>query len=112
MIYLDYNASTPIDPAARDAMLPFLGELHGNPSSHHALGQRVAEAVRIARAQVASLLGADPSEILFTSGGTESNNYVIQALLPHRSGKLRCEDDRRHIEQRVLAVERGGLKVT
>lgn len=80
MVYLDYNASTPIDPAVREAMLPFLGELHGNPSSHHALGQRVGEAVRVAREQVAGMLGANPSEIIFTSGGTESNNFVIKGV--------------------------------
>ena len=80
MIYLDYNASTPVDPAVRDAMLPYLGEVHGNPSSSHALGRAVRDGVETARAQVASLLGASPVEILFTSSGTESNNHVIKGV--------------------------------
>ncbi len=86
MIYLDYNASTPIDPVAVEAMLPFLREFHGNPSSAHALGRRVREAVEHARAQVASLIGAEPSEIVFTSGGTEANNMVIKGAARKRGG--------------------------
>lgn len=78
MIYLDYNASTPIDPAVREAMLPYLDRYYGNPSSGHALGKHERHAVEIARAQVAALLGASPAEILFTSGGTESNNHAIK----------------------------------
>ena len=80
MVYLDYNASTPIDPAVRDAMLPYLGKLHGNPSSSHALGRTLRVAVDQARQQVASMLGADAGEIIFTSGGTESNNHVIKCV--------------------------------
>jgi len=80
MIYLDYNASTPVDPAVRDAMLPFLGEHFGNPSSSHAKGVRLRAAVDEARAQVARMLGASPEEIIFTSGGTESNNHVIKSV--------------------------------
>jgi len=80
MIYLDYNASTPIDPAVREAMLPFLGERFGNPSSSHALGQTVKKAVENARGKVAAMLGADPGEIVFTSGGTEANNHVIKGV--------------------------------
>jgi cysteine desulfurase len=80
MIYLDYNASTPIDPAVRDAMLPYLGELHGNPSSSHALGRPMRLAVEKARRQVASMLQADTGEIIFTSGGTEANNHVIKCV--------------------------------
>ncbi len=80
MIYLDYNASTPVDPAVREAMWPFLGEFFGNASSDHPLGRKVNEAVANARKQVADLLGAKPEEILLTSGGTESNNYVIKGV--------------------------------
>ena len=80
MIYLDYNASTPVDPAVREAMLPYLGELHGNPSSSHPMGRRVKQAVETARTQVAGMLGADPSEIVFMSGGTEANNHVIKGV--------------------------------
>ena len=87
MIYLDYNASTPVDRAVRDAMLPFLGECHGNPSSSHALGRAPREAVENARARVAGLLNATPGEIVFTSGGTEASNHVIKGVaydLRHR----------------------------
>ena len=80
MIYLDYNASTPVDPAVRDAMLPYLDSLYGNPSSGHVMGRAVNEAVKTAREQVASMLGARPEEIVFTSGGTEANNLVIKGL--------------------------------
>lgn len=76
-IYLDYNATTPVDPAVRDAMLPYLGEEFGNPSSSYAYGQRAKEAVEHARGQVAALIGATPEEIVFTSGGSESNNHAI-----------------------------------
>ncbi len=80
MIYLDYNASTPVDAAVREAMLPYLGEFHGNPSSSHALGGPMRSAVDGAREQVAALLGATPEEIVFTSGGTEASNHVIKGV--------------------------------
>jgi cysteine desulfurase len=76
-IYLDYNATTPIDPAVATAMLPYLQEHFGNPSSGHVYGQRTRRAVEHARAQVAELLGCIPQEVIFTSGGTESNNHVL-----------------------------------
>ncbi len=80
MIYLDYNASTPIDPAVREAMLPYLERYYGNPSSSHGMGRPGQEAVERAREQVAVMLGASPEEIVFTSGGTESNNHVIKGV--------------------------------
>jgi len=76
-IYLDYNATTPIDPGVREAMLPYLEEEFGNPSSSYAYGQRAKEVVERAREQVAALIGATPEEIIFTSGGSESNNQAI-----------------------------------
>jgi cysteine desulfurase len=78
MIYLDYNATTPFDPAVVDAMLPYLREHYGNPSSAHALGTRAHEAVETARRQVAALIGADAAEIVFTGGGTEASNHAIK----------------------------------
>jgi cysteine desulfurase len=77
-IYLDYNATTPVDPAVLDAMLPFLRGEFGNPSSAHGLGGRAHEAVEAARAEVAALIGAAPDEIVFTSGGTEASNIAIR----------------------------------
>jgi len=78
MIYLDYHATTPVDPAVREAMLPFLGDQFANPSSGHALGRAVREAVEAARASVAELINAQPNEIIFTSGGTEASNMAIK----------------------------------
>ena len=79
-IYLDYNATTPIDPAVADAMLPYLHEHFGNPSSTHPYGVETRTAVEKARRQVARLIGARPEEIVLTSGGSESNNTVIQGV--------------------------------
>lgn len=91
-IYLDYNATTPVAPSVHEAMTPFLTEHYGNPSSSHALGRACREAMEDARSKVAALLGADRDEIVFTSGGTESNNLAIQGLLmrdaPSLSGHL------------------------
>ncbi|NTW36209.1 MAG: cysteine desulfurase [Syntrophobacteraceae bacterium] len=77
VVYLDCNATTPIDPRVADAMLPFIHEHFGNPSSSHAYGVIPRRAVEKAREQVSALLGAQPHEIIFTSGGTESNNHAI-----------------------------------
>ncbi|NUQ65854.1 MAG: cysteine desulfurase [Pirellulales bacterium] len=80
LIYLDFNATTPIAPAVQEAMLPFLTEHFGNPSSQHAPGRAAHEAVEDARARVCRLLGADRDEIVFTSGGTESNNLALKGV--------------------------------
>ncbi len=80
MIYLDHNASTPVDDAVADAMLPYLTRHHGNPSSSHGFGRPLREAIDKARRQVAALLGASPDEIVFTSSGTEANNHVIKGV--------------------------------
>lgn len=76
-IYLDYNASTPVDPLVTQELVPYLEEGFGNPSSNHPYGRRAKEAVEVARARVARLLGCAPAEILFTSGGTEANNHAL-----------------------------------
>ena len=91
LLYLDHNATTPLDPAVREAMLPWLGEEgFGNPSSVYGLGRRAAEALKEARERVASLVGADPSEIIFNSCGTEATNTAILSALA-------IDPDRRHI---------------
>jgi cysteine desulfurase len=79
-IYLDYNATTPIAREVADAMVPYLYEHFGNPSSSHSYGVEARRAVVAARAQVAALLGCQPGEVVFTSGGTESNNYAIKGV--------------------------------
>ncbi|ABK18486.1 cysteine desulfurase family protein [Syntrophobacter fumaroxidans] len=79
-IYLDYNATTPIDPAVARAMLPYIHEHFGNPSSRHAYGVTAWNAVQKARGQIAEMLHCAPEEIVFTSGGTESNNHAIKGI--------------------------------
>src|SRR6266700_5802324 len=87
-VYLDFNATTPVQPEVLDAMLPYFSEEFANAASIHTPGQRARAAVETAREQVAALIGARPQEIVFTSGGTESDNYAIfgvvgrQAFLP------------------------------
>ena len=88
MIYLDYNASTPIARQVREAMLPFLTEHYGNPSSTHWAGIPAAEAVARARDQLAALLGCSPGEVVFTSGGTEANNTALKGVV-EACGKAR-----------------------
>ena len=80
-IYLDYNATTPIDPAVVESMLPYLHTHFGNPSSMHAYGTSARDAVEVARAQVADLIGAYPDEIIFTGGGTEASNHAIKGVV-------------------------------
>ncbi len=90
MIYLDYHATTPCDPRVVEAMLPYFTEQFANPSSAtHRAGKTAAKAVEQARRQVAELIGAEPKEIIFTSGATESNNLAILGLARHPNNKRR-----------------------
>lgn len=114
-IYLDHNASTPVLPEVVDAMLPYLREHFGNPSSGHVFGQRARAAVEAARAQVAALLECDASEVVFTSGGTEASNLAIR-------GVAEARHDRRHVVTSTIEhpataeacawLEEQGLSVT
>ncbi len=79
-IYLDYNATTPVDPAVADRMLEVLRHDFGNPSSVHHFGQRAKGLLDVARAEVAALIGADPHDVVFTGGGTESDNLAIRGV--------------------------------
>jgi cysteine desulfurase len=94
-VYLDHNATTPILPEVVDAMLPYLREHFGNPSSGHVYGQHAREAVALSRHRVATLLGCDDEEVLFTSGGTESNNLAIR-------GVTEAVGKRRHVITTVI----------
>ena len=81
MIYLDHNATTPVDPAVQTAMEPYLLQEWGNASSSYSFGSRLRTVVETARLKVARLLNASPDEVVFTSGGTEANNAAIHAAL-------------------------------
>ncbi|WP_141324579.1 cysteine desulfurase family protein [Myxococcus sp. AB025B] len=94
-LYLDHNATTPVDPEVVEAMLPYLREHFGNPSSGHAYGRRAHAALEEARCKVAALIGARPDEVLFTSGGTEANNLAIR-------GTAEARADRRHLLTSVI----------
>ena len=85
-IYLDYNATTPIDPRVAEAMLPYVHGLYGNPSSGHSFGLEARKGVDAARGQVAGLLGCQAGDLIFTSGGTEANNHALKGVaLAHRN---------------------------
>ncbi|MEO5574119.1 MAG: cysteine desulfurase family protein [Gammaproteobacteria bacterium] len=88
-VYLDHNATTPLDGRVLDAMLPFLRGQYGNPSSSHQLGRTARTAIETAREQIAALVNATPGQIIFTSGGTEANNLAIKgALAAFPSGRI------------------------
>ena len=89
MIYLDHAATAPLDPRVLDAMLPYLraGGIHGNPSSDHAAGREARRAVEAARGHVAALIGAQPGEIVWTSGATESDNLAIKGAFEFHAGR-------------------------
>jgi cysteine desulfurase len=85
-IYLDCNATTPVDPRVLEVMVPVLRDIYGNPSSGHGLGRQARELVEGARARVAACLGAAPDEVFFTSGGTESDNWALRGVVAARGG--------------------------
>ncbi|MEX1258512.1 MAG: cysteine desulfurase family protein [Gemmatimonadota bacterium] len=114
-IYLDYNATTPLLPEVVEAMLPYLREYFGNPSSGHVHGRRARDAVENARAQVAGLLGAAPGEIVFTSGGTESNNLAIRGIagfLRHKKQIVTSQIEHPATAEPCRLLERRGWEVT
>ena len=88
-VYFDYNATTPLAPEVRDAMLPYLGEIYGNPSSLHHVGRQARALLDDARDRVARVWACKPSEVVFTSGGTESNNLAIFGAARHFKSKGR-----------------------
>src|SRR5881227_4123881 len=83
IIYLDNNATTQLDPAVIEEMLPFLTKYYGNPSSGYGFAAMARKAINLARERLAALLGCEPSEVVFTSCGTESNNAVISSALQY-----------------------------
>lgn len=116
-IYLDYGATTPVDPRVADAMIPWLREHFGNPASRsHAWGWEAEEAVEKARSQVADLIGADPREIVWTSGATESNNLAIKGAGHFYQGKgkhlVTVKTEHKAVLDTMREMERQGFEVT
>src|SRR5437764_15404579 len=88
LIYLDNNATTPTLPAVWDAMRPYLADVYGNPASAHRAGRRARQALEDARERIAARLGAQPDEVIFTSGGTEANNLAVFGLAGDLPGRV------------------------
>jgi cysteine desulfurase len=116
MIYLDNNATTRVAPEVLEAMRPYLGELFGNPSSSHALGREMKRAVEHAREQVATLIGAaETSEIVFTSCGSESDNWAIRGVLagqPQKKHIVTTQVEHEAVRNVCLLLENEGYEVT
>ncbi len=116
-LYLDYNATTPVAPSVREAMAPYFSEFFANPSSSHGLGRACREAVEDARSHVARLIGCDADEIIFTSGGTESNNLALLGVLMHdlpdRNGHLVISNlEHPAVAEPAKLAQRLGYRVT
>lgn len=115
-IYLDYAATTPTDPEVLKAMEPYFFEKFGNPSSIHAFGQEAKKGVEDARAEVASLIGAKPSEIFFTSGGTESDNFALLGVANSLKEKgnhiISTQIEHHAVLEPLKFLEKNGFKVT
>ena len=113
-VYLDHNATTPVHPEVLAEMLPFFGEVYGNPSSVHAFGREAREAVDGARDRIARFLAVRPDEIVFTSGGTESDNFAVKGLaLARGRGHLITSRIEHHAVLRTAeALEAQGFAVT
>ncbi len=116
IIYLDNNATTPVDPIVLDTMLPYLKENFGNPASTHSYGERALYAVDQARHQVATAIHADDKEIIFTSGATESNNFVVKGVFDHYRTKkphfIVSNVEHKCILEAVKHVKKQGAQVT
>ncbi|HMP06591.1 MAG TPA: cysteine desulfurase family protein [Lacipirellulaceae bacterium] len=116
MIYLDCHATTPVDPRVVQAMLPYFTEQFGNAGSVHAAGETAREAVADAAARLARLIGAEPDEIVFTSGATESNNLAIRGVAEHRRRRgdhvVSVHTEHKAVLDPLARLERKGFRVT
>lgn len=114
MIYLDYNATTPIEEEVLDAMLPFFCERYGNPSSAHLAGRQARAAIDQAREHVALLIGAMPDEMIFTASGTEASNLAIRGVAadPQRRHVITSAFEHPATAEACAALERQGGRVT
>lgn len=116
-IYLDNHATTPVDPRVVDKMLPYFGEKFGNPhSSSHYYGWETAEAIEIAREQIAEFIGASAEEIFFTSGATEANNTAIKGVArfykDHRNHLVTCVTEHMCVLDSAFQLEKEGFEIT
>ncbi len=116
-IYLDYSATTPVDPRVADKMIPYLTEHFGNPASRsHVFGWETDKAVEVARAEVAALVNADPKEIVWTSGATESNNLAIKGAAQFYQSKgkhiVTLKTEHKAVLDTVRELERQGFEAT
>ena len=116
-VYLDYQASTPVDGRVLDVMLPYLSEKFGNPHSRsHAFGWEAEEAVEVAREQIAEIIGADPKEVIFTSGATESNNLAIKGVAHFYKARkdhvITCVTEHKCVLESCRTLEREGFTLT
>jgi len=102
MIYLDYNATTPVLPEVLEAMMPYLTSEWGNPSSTYKFGSKLKTVIETARAQIAELVGAQEREIIFTSCGTESNNAAIHAALKDDYFDPKDFRDKKHFHKQPI----------
>jgi cysteine desulfurase len=111
-VYLDHAATTPLAPAAREAMLPYLDEVYGNASEPHAAGRQARAGLEEARRTVADLLEAEPEQVVFTSGGTEADNQAVLGLAGDPPGRLVVSAiEHPAIREPALALERRGFEV-
>src|ERR1700690_1626917 len=115
-VYLDYNATPPVDRGVLEAMLPYFAENYGNASSIHSAGQQARGAVDRARESVAALIGAKPAEIVFTSGGTEADNLAILGAItastaPHKH-VITTAIEHHAVLNACQALEKQGIEVT
>ena len=116
-IYMDYQATTPLDPRVLDSMIPYFSTKFGNPHSRsHSFGWEAEEAVEMSRAKIARLIGADPKEIIFTSGGTESNNLAIKGVAKFYGNKknhiITVVSEHKCVLDACRHLEEEGFKIT